>query len=440
MEDRNQLLTINNMNRIIHHEQKFSEEKIKDFGMELEKIDIKEDENNNKINNFEYDNKAYSLLDDNDNKNESLFYEMENNDNHKNYDMSKSSVLNENKEQEKSNHENSLDLSEKNRSNIQFTDKLIMEKEEGNERDQEENIKVNEDADADVDIDEEKNHDLEENPENKDKINENENDNENKNENNENLEDVDREKVEDIEENKEKADAEEFVKEEVEENLENVNEENIEEKKEENLEKDKRTLIESQKIEAEIAIVKTFPLLKTQEDASQRLEIFEKLKQKENDNENENGTIKSNEIDLALRNLYSFEEKFLTKEVISRAFISSKKSKLKRYINSEDEMEKNELRSFLVYLRQYTEYFEMFDLIETIDSKKIKFYEFSSALPVLSKWGIEIEDPKSAFDGIDIEGNGEILFQEFCHWAIQKNMELECEDENFDDEALSKEE
>ena len=143
-------------------------------------------------------------------------------------------------------------------------------------------------------------------------------------------------------------------------------------------------------------------------------------------------------MDSGLRKLYSFEEKFLTKEVISRAFYSAKKSNLKRNINFEDQMEKNELRPFLVYLRQYAEYFEMFDLIQTKDSKKINFDEFSSALPVLSKWGIDIEDPKAAFEGIDLEGNGEILFEEFCHWAISKNLEME-EDRNMDDdEAMAK--
>ena len=352
MEDRNQLLTINNhqqnnmnLNRINNHnDPKFSAEKL---GLGIDIIDINVNNDNNINDNFVYD-KGHSLLEGGEIKNESLFEEMDNNDNDKNYNISKSSAFADNKDPEKLNNENSVVLSEKNKSqnNSQLAEKLESE--------------------------------------NKD-----------------------------------------------EENNENKDEENNENKDEE-----KQPLTESQKIEAEIAIVKTFPLLKTQEDASQRLEIFQKLKQKENDNE----TIKPDEIDKGLRDLYSFEEKFLTKDVISRAFFSSKKSKIKRYFNTEDEMEKNELRSFLVYLRQYAEYFEMFDLIETQDSKKIKFEEFSSALPVLSKWGIEIEDPKSAFDGIDTEGNGEILFQEFCHWAIKKNLELECEDENFDDEVLAKDE
>jgi hypothetical protein len=53
----------------------------------------------------------------------------------------------------------------------------------------------------------------------------------------------------------------------------------------------------------------------------------------------------------------------------------------------------------------------------TQENKQIDFEQFSVAIPIMRKWGVE--NPKNAFDA------EKILFDELCFWAIFKNLELE---------------
>lgn len=177
--------------------------------------------------------------------------------------------------------------------------------------------------------------------------------------------------------------------------------------------------------------MKQLPLLKTPEEAAKRCKIFDMF------DVNGNLYLSLSEIENGVRNILSYHEKFLKKEVIKRAFQSAKKSGAKRSKISDDYVEKNEFRTFLVFLRQYSEYYEMFDLIDTEDDKKISFEEFEAAVPIMKRWGIDIEDTRQAFDSIDSNDGGSILFDEFCYWAINKNLSLE-NDEDFDDEELAK--
>eukprot|EP00341_Mesodinium_pulex_P008222 CAMPEP_0116946766 /NCGR_PEP_ID=MMETSP0467-20121206/37210_1 /TAXON_ID=283647 /ORGANISM="Mesodinium pulex, Strain SPMC105" /LENGTH=59 /DNA_ID=CAMNT_0004630665 /DNA_START=365 /DNA_END=544 /DNA_ORIENTATION=+ len=51
--------------------------------------------------------------------------------------------------------------------------------------------------------------------------------------------------------------------------------------------------------------------------------------------------------------------------------------------------------------------------------------EFKKALPKLKDWGVDIKDPSVAFKEIDKNGGGVVLFDEFCEWAIAKNLDLD---------------
>jgi Ca2+-binding EF-hand superfamily protein len=77
----------------------------------------------------------------------------------------------------------------------------------------------------------------------------------------------------------------------------------------------------------------------------------------------------------------------------------------------------------------------MFSRIDTGGDRKVNIYEFKAALPLIEKWGVKIEDPKKTFKEIDTNNGGEILFDDFCHFAIKKNLDLE-NDDDFDDEEL----
>ena len=47
----------------------------------------------------------------------------------------------------------------------------------------------------------------------------------------------------------------------------------------------------------------------------------------------------------------------------------------------------------------------------------------------MENWGIKITDPAKTFAEIDTDKGGMILFNQFCRWAIQKNMDLEDDDD-----------
>lgn len=150
---------------------------------------------------------------------------------------------------------------------------------------------------------------------------------------------------------------------------------------------------------------------------------------------NGNGYLSLAEVDKAVRDVLQLDNIFNCKPVIMRAFQAAKSKGNKKSKYSDDYIEKCEFRIFLVYLRQYFEYYEMFDRIDTGDDKKINVYEFTTAVPELAKWGVKVEDPGKSFKEIDTNGGGEILFDEFCHWAIKHSLDLE-NDDDFEDEEL----
>ena len=61
-------------------------------------------------------------------------------------------------------------------------------------------------------------------------------------------------------------------------------------------------------------------------------------------------------------------------------------------------------------------------------------------MPCITKWVGPIEDPQAEFNKIDKNGGGQVLFGEFCDWAINKSLDLESDDNyDGDDEKVFKE-
>jgi len=46
----------------------------------------------------------------------------------------------------------------------------------------------------------------------------------------------------------------------------------------------------------------------------------------------------------------------------------------------------------------------------------------------MSKWNIDLSDPKAQWKECDKNGGGMVLFAEFCEWAIGKNLDLDNDD------------
>lgn len=177
------------------------------------------------------------------------------------------------------------------------------------------------------------------------------------------------------------------------------------------------------------SLLSKLPIKKTNEDRNKRKKIWNEIDM------NGNGYVSLAELDKGLRDSLQIPVLFDLKKVLMRAFQAAKNKVPPKTKYSEDYLEWLEFRICLVYLRQYFEYYVMFCRVDTSDDFKINLEEFKKALPTLEKWGIKITDPQKEFNLIDTNKGGVIMFDEFCKYAIKKNLDLE-DDDNFDDVEL----
>jgi hypothetical protein len=88
-----------------------------------------------------------------------------------------------------------------------------------------------------------------------------------------------------------------------------------------------------------------------------------------------------------------------------------------------DYIEFCEFRLFLVYLQQYLELWKIFDNVDSGNDRRISFEEFKTALPKLAEFGVQVgDDAQGEFDKIDVNGGGQVLFQEFTDWGLKKSL------------------
>ncbi len=164
------------------------------------------------------------------------------------------------------------------------------------------------------------------------------------------------------------------------------------------------------------------PYKKTPQQKAQRRKLYDSF------NINGNKYLSLAEVDKGLRDVLKLDEVFSTKPVIIRAFNAAKnikKKKTKQQKLDKDYVERYEFRILLLYLRQYFEYYQAFCRVDTSDDRRIDLGEFIKAKPMMEIWVGPINDPEETFNEIDQNGGGKILFDEFCKWAIEKNLDLE---------------
>ncbi len=172
--------------------------------------------------------------------------------------------------------------------------------------------------------------------------------------------------------------------------------------------------------------IKKLPVEKTNEDREKRRKIWKAIDM------NGNGFVSLAEFDRGVRDVLGLPQIFSQKKVLIRAFTAAKNKIKGKAKQSQDYVEWLEFRYILIYLRQYFEYYAMFCRVDTSDDFKIDIKEFKKALPTLEKWGIKIQDPVAEFKKIDNNNSGNVMFDEFCEYAIKKNLDLE-DDDDFDD-------
>ena len=149
---------------------------------------------------------------------------------------------------------------------------------------------------------------------------------------------------------------------------------------------------------------------------------------------NGNGYVSLAEFDKGLRDAIAIEELFDCKPAIIRAHEAAKNKVNTGKEHGPDYVERHEFRLLLAYLRQYFEYYQAFDRVDSNDDDRISLTEFMGVQETLEVWVGEIEDMEATFNEIDTNGGGMILFDEFCRWAIHRNLDLE-DDDDYDSQC-----
>ena len=57
--------------------------------------------------------------------------------------------------------------------------------------------------------------------------------------------------------------------------------------------------------------------------------------------------------------------------------------------------------------------------------------EFEADIPYIEEWGVKVDDAKAAFESIDLNGGGQILFNEFANWAITSGKKVDVKRSKF---------
>ena len=179
------------------------------------------------------------------------------------------------------------------------------------------------------------------------------------------------------------------------------------------------------------ALLKKLPVKRNASDRALRRKMWKAIDM------NDNGYASLAELDRGIQDVLNLPTIFKSKKVIMRAFQAAKKKYNARSKYSDDYVEWMEFRIFLVYLRQYFEYWVMFNRTDTDGDHKINLQEFKNAVPIMERWGVKIKNPVQEFKKIDTNGGGVIMFDEFCKYAIEKQLDLE-DDDDFDDIELGK--
>jgi len=176
------------------------------------------------------------------------------------------------------------------------------------------------------------------------------------------------------------------------------------------------------------------PYERSQEAFQERNKLFDQM------DPNGNGYLSLAEVDNGLQDILQIKEIFDAKPAILRAFQAAK-----NYLPANagtpdrDYVQRKEFRILLQFLRHYFELWIMFDSLDTGEDRHINLGEFQNAIPKLADWGVLVEESKAEdlFNKIDNNDGGQVLFAEFCTWAIKQKLDLGEEDNDGEMPELS---
>lgn len=139
---------------------------------------------------------------------------------------------------------------------------------------------------------------------------------------------------------------------------------------------------------------------------------------------NGNGYLSLAEVDKGVRDVIQLPELFELKPVLIRAFTAAR-TKLKASTQyGDDYVSKAEFKYLIQYLRDYSNYWYVFNQIDTSKDRRVSMAEFEQATPLLQQRGLKIPNAQAIFCEIDTNNGGYILFNEFCYYVIENEMEF----------------
>eukprot|EP00746_Dinoflagellata_sp_MGD_P158798 gnl/MRDRNA2_/MRDRNA2_86558_c0_seq2.p1 gnl/MRDRNA2_/MRDRNA2_86558_c0~~gnl/MRDRNA2_/MRDRNA2_86558_c0_seq2.p1 ORF type:complete len:638 (+),score=159.40 gnl/MRDRNA2_/MRDRNA2_86558_c0_seq2:158-1915(+) len=171
-------------------------------------------------------------------------------------------------------------------------------------------------------------------------------------------------------------------------------------------------------------INRKLPFQKTPEAAKLRAKLFSRM-------DNGNGLLSLYEIQNGLESTLHLHDVFNSKKAIMRAFQAAKNfgTSSEEGDKERDFVERKEFRILLEYLRHYFELWVMFGMLDEEGDNRIDHDEFVKSIPRLQEWGLKVQhhDANWLFKQVDADGGGQILFGEFCEWAIKQKLDLGAE-------------
>ncbi|EXX70244.1 uncharacterized protein OCT59_029817 [Rhizophagus irregularis] len=128
---------------------------------------------------------------------------------------------------------------------------------------------------------------------------------------------------------------------------------------------------------------------------------------------NGNSILSLAEIDKAVLELYPHFSK--NKPVIMRAYKAAD-------ISKDGYIELSEFNRLIEFLYYYDELFQLFKKLDKNNDNRISLQEFKQGHKIMGLEGLSNQELKKAFDEIDVNHGGYILFDEFCMYAAKKKL------------------
>jgi len=181
-------------------------------------------------------------------------------------------------------------------------------------------------------------------------------------------------------------------------------------------------------------VAQKLPIKRDHESRRRRKQLFRQF------DPNGNGILSLAEVDKGIEETLHLQHQRDIKPVINRAFHAARSIAPPVQSFSDDYIDQNEFRVFLVYLRHYLELWNVFVKIDSSHDRRVSFKEFQASVPLLQQMGVQValEDARSVFNTVDSDHGGMVRFDEFADWALMTLRPSElCDDAEDRADALA---